>query len=73
MLYQFSSTDSAMEAGYIVGLKTEKEKNPAQTPLKQQLNLEVFPRLILVQFAVYFEHTCYSVCRATGQIKFFSI
>lgn len=42
-----------MEAGCIVGLKRKKEKNPTQKALKQKLNLEVFPHLvILVQFAV---------------------
>lgn len=72
-MYYFSSANSEVEAGSIVTLKRKKkkEKNPVQKPLKQQLNLDVFPRhVILVQCAVYFERTHYNVCRASGQIKF---
>jgi len=51
-------------------LGVRKEKNPTPDPLRQQPDLEVFPHLvILVQFAVYFVRTYYSMCRATGQMK----
>lgn len=62
MLYQFTSTNSAKKAVYIVCQK-KKQKQKNSQPKKKSLFESLLSSLVtLAHFAVYFEHTCYCVC-----------